>query len=86
MYIAKDYPSFLAVQLELFYNLFKIHTMTVRNWVSKLFKRSQKVDNVFFVTERDKGDFNNKHVHMLLDTNNDMTYKEVTYGWKYFIR
>ena len=84
MYIAKDYSSFLQ-QFNWNYFItcrtpYKIHTMTVRNWVSKLFKRSQKVDNVFFVTERDKGDFNNKHVHMLLDTNNDMTYKEVTYG------
>ena len=35
---------------------YKIHTMTVRNWVSKLFRRSYQVDNVFYVSERDKGE------------------------------
>ena len=54
--------------------------MTVRNWIGRLFNRSHKVDNVFFVSERDKGDYYNLHVHMLLDTNTDMTYKEVRYG------
>jgi len=54
--------------------------MTVRNWIGRLFSRSHKVDNVFFVSERDKGDYYNLHVHMLLDTNTDMTYKEVRYG------
>ena len=84
MYIAKDYSAFLK-----HYNWnyfitcrtpYKIHTMTVRNWIGRLFNRSHKVDNVFFVSERDKGDYNNLHVHMLLDTNTDMTYKEVRYG------
>ena len=32
------------------------------------------------VSERDKGDYNNLHVHMLIGTNTDMTYKEVKYG------
>ena len=59
---------------------YKIHAKTVRDWVDKLFSRSYKVDKVFFVSERDKGDWNNLHVHMLLDTNTDMTYKEVRYG------
>ena len=59
---------------------YKIYTKTVRDWVDKLFSRSYKVDKVFFVSERDKGDWNNLHVHMLLDTNTDMTYKEVRYG------
>ena len=59
---------------------YKIHTMTVRNWVSKLFRRSHQVDNVFYVSERDKGDYSNKHAHMLIGTNTDMTYKEIRYG------
>ena len=59
---------------------YKIHTKTVRDWIEKLFNRSYKVEKVFFVSERDKGDWNNLHVHMLLDTNTDMTYKEVRYG------
>lgn len=59
---------------------YKIHTMTVRNLVSKLFRRSHQVDNVFYVSERDKGDYCNKHAHMLIGTNTDMTYKEIRYG------
>jgi len=59
---------------------YKIHTKTVRDWIDKLFSRSYKVEKVFFVSERDKGDWNNLHVHMLLDTNTEMTYKEVRYG------
>jgi len=59
---------------------YKIHTKTVRDWIDKLFSRSYKVEKVFFVSERDKGDYNNLHVHMLLDTNTNMTYKEVRYG------
>ena len=59
---------------------YKIHTKTVRDWIEKLFNRSYNVEKVFFVSERDKGDWNNLHVHMLLDTNTDMTYKEVRYG------
>ena len=59
---------------------YKIHTMSVRNWVSKHFRRSYQVDNVFYVSERDKGDYCNKHAHMLIGTNTDMTYKEIRYG------
>ena len=59
---------------------YKIYTKTVRNWIDKLFSRSNKVEKVFFVSERDKGDYNNLHVHMLLDTNTDMTHKEIRYG------
>ena len=54
--------------------------MTVRNWITKLFNNSNKVEKVFFVTERDKGDYNNLHAHMLIGTNADMTYREVRYG------
>ena len=59
---------------------YRIHTMTARKWIDKLFSRSHKVDYVFFVSERDKGDYNNNHVHMLIGTNTEMTYKEVRYG------
>ncbi|MDB4269821.1 hypothetical protein N9877_02660 [Flavobacteriaceae bacterium] len=54
--------------------------MTVRNWITKLLQRSNKVEQDFFVSERDKGDYNNKHVHMLIGTNTDMSYQEVKYG------
>ena len=59
---------------------YRIHTMTARKWIDKLFSRSYKVDYVFFVSERDKGDYNNNHVHMLIGTSTEMTYKEVRYG------
>ena len=54
--------------------------MTVRNWITKLLKTSNKVENVFYVTERDKGDYHNLHTHMLIGTNSDMTYKEIRFG------
>ena len=59
---------------------YRIHTMTARKWIQKLLDKTFKVDNLFFVSERDKGDYNNLHVHILLDTNTDLTYKEVRYG------
>ena len=59
---------------------YKIHTRTVSTWIDKLYSNSTKVDKVFYVSERDKGDYNNLHVHMLIGTNTDMTYQEVKYG------
>ena len=54
--------------------------MTVRNWLTKLLQHSNKVDQAFYVTESDKGDYNNLHVHMLIGTNTDMSYQEIRYG------
>ena len=84
MKITKHYSGFLQ-QLKWNYFItcrtpYKIHTMTVRNWITKLLKTSNKVENVFYVSERDKGDYHNLHAHMLIGTNTDMTYKEVKYG------
>ena len=84
MKITKHYSDFLQ-QLKWNYFItcrtpYKIHTMTVRNWITKLLKTSNKVENVFYVSERDKGDYHNLHAHMLIGTNTDMTYKEVKYG------
>ena len=84
MNTAQDYASFLQ-QLQWNYFItcrtpYRINTMTVRNWLSKLLLRSNKVEQAFFVTERDKGDFNNQHAHILIGTNTDMSYKEVKYG------
>ena len=84
MKMTKHYSDFLQ-QLKWNYFItfrtpYKIHTMTVRNWITKLLKTSNKVENVFYVSERDKGDYNNLHAHMLIGTNTDMTYKEVKYG------
>ena len=84
MKITKHYSNFHQ-QLKWNYFItcrtpYKIHTMTVRNWITKLLKTSNKVENVFYVTERDKGDYHNLHAHMLIGTNTDMTYNEVKYG------
>ena len=48
--------------------------------MTKLLKTSNKVENVFYVSERDKGDYLNLHAHMFIGTNTDMTCKEVKYG------
>ncbi|WP_296637776.1 hypothetical protein [Polaribacter sp.] len=45
------------------------------NWSYRLLENN-KVDKVFYVVERDKGDWTNKHVHMLIETNRDLSYKE----------
>ena len=84
MTTAKDYASFLK-QLQWNYfatcrTPYKIHTMTVRGWLTKLVNSSNKVKQAFFVTERDKGDYNNLHAHILIGTNTDMSYKEVKHG------
>ena len=84
MTTAKDYAAFLQ-QLQWNYfatcrTPYKIHTMTARNWLTKLINNSNKVEQAFYVTERDKGDYNNLHVHMLIGTNTDMSYQEVRYG------
>ena len=84
MNLSNDYANFIQ---QLQWNFFitcrtpyKIFTMTVRNWLTKLPQRSNKVEQAFFVSERDKGDYNNLHVHILIGTNTDMTYQEVKYG------
>ena len=84
MNLSKDYASFLQ-QLQWNYfatcrSPYRINIITVRNWLTKLLRRSNKVEQAFFVTERDKGDYNNLHVHMLIGTNTDMSYQEVKYG------
>ena len=56
---------------------YKIYTRTVSSWIDKLYGNSLKVDKVFYVSERDKGDYNNNHVHMLIDSNADITYPEL---------
>jgi hypothetical protein len=59
MNLSKDYADFIQ-QLQWNYfatcrTPYKIHTMTVRNWLTKLLTRSNKVEQAFFVSERDKG-------------------------------
>ena len=54
--------------------------MTALDWINKLIFSKHKVENVLYVSESDKGDHTNKHVHMLIDTNTDMTFKEIGFG------
>jgi len=82
-----EHQAYASLLLQFDWNYFitcrtpyRIYTMTTRKWIEKLFDKTYKVNNVFFVSERDKGDYNNLHVHMLLDTKTDMSYKEIKYG------
>ena len=59
---------------------YKIYTYTVSSWIERLYGNSSKVDKVFYVTERDKGDYFNLDVHMLLDTNSSITYPELRHA------
>ena len=59
---------------------YKIYTRTVSSWIDKLYANSSKVDKIFYVAEKDKGDYSNKHVHMLLETNSSITYPELRHA------
>ena len=59
---------------------YKIYTRTVSSWTQRLYENSSKVDKIFYVTERDKGDYFNTHVHMLLETNSSITYPELRHA------
>ena len=78
--LTQQYAKFLNEKFNWKYFLtartpYKINTYTPINWSYRLLGNN-KVDKVFYVVERDKGDWTNKHVHMLVETNRDMTYKE----------
>ena len=59
---------------------YKIYTRTVSSWIERLYGNSSKVDKIFYVAERDKGDYANTHVHMLLETNSSITYPELRHA------
>ena len=78
--LSQHYAKFLNERFDWKYFLtartpYKIYTYTPINWCYRLLANN-KVDNVFYVVERDKGDWTNKHVHMLVETNMGMSYKE----------
>ena len=54
---------------------YKIYTKTPLTWSYRILE-NHKVDKVFYVVERDIGDWSNKHVHMLLETNQEIKYHE----------
>ncbi|MDC3341373.1 hypothetical protein OAV50_02685 [Flavobacteriaceae bacterium] len=76
----KHYAEFLEQNFNWTYFLtarspYRINTMTPIKWANRILNH-KKVNTVFYIVERDKGDWLNKHVHMLLETSADMTYKE----------
>ena len=76
----KHYAEFLEQNFNWTYFLtarspYRINTMTPIKWANRVLN-NKKVNTVFYIVERDKGDWLNKHVHMLLETSADMTYKE----------
>lgn len=78
--LTQQYAKFLNEQFNWKYFLtartpYKINTCTPINWSHRLLENN-KVDKVFYVVERDKGDWTNKHVHILVETNSHMSYKE----------
>ena len=52
----------------------KIYTRTVSTWIDKLSCNSTIVEKIFYVSDRDKGDYNNNHDNMLIDNNSSITY------------
>ena len=78
--LTQQYAKFLNEQFNWKYFLtartpYQINTCTPINWSHRLLENN-KVDKVFYVVERDKGDWTNKHVHILVETNSHMSYKE----------
>ncbi|MDA0779485.1 MAG: hypothetical protein O2810_01105 [Bacteroidetes bacterium] len=78
--LTEQYARFLEQRFNWKYFLtartpYKINTYTPVNWSNRLLKNN-KVDKVFYVVERDKGDWTNKHVHMLVETNSTMSFYE----------
>tara|TARA_A100001011_G_scaffold372747_1_gene431472 strand:+ start:34 stop:435 length:402 start_codon:yes stop_codon:yes gene_type:complete len=82
MNLSKDYADFIQqFQWNYFATCrtpYRIYTMTVRNWLTRLLNRSNKVEQAFYVTERDKGDYNNQNVHMLIGTKKNLVLSGVS--------
>ena len=63
---------------------YKVHLMTARNWINKLIPlhiKSKPFSNQRVIKEIT---LTFLHVHMLIDTNTDMTYKEIRFGLSIF--
>lgn len=79
MIINKQYASWLnTFKWDYFITLrshYKYNYMTVRGWMNKLYKQSS-VTKVFYVTERDIGDWTSTHTHALVASNTEMSYKD----------
>jgi hypothetical protein len=81
--LSKAYGDFLANSFNFKYFItirtpYKKNTMTVSNWIDRFVKNSTiGINSIFYVNERDKGDVTNTHTHMLIDSVDDLTYKQI---------
>lgn len=48
---------------------YKTNSKTVRTVSEKIFNRIPEIDKLMFIGERDKMDWNNHHIHLLINTN-----------------
>ena len=71
MNLSKDYADFIQqFQWNYFATCrtpYRIHTMTARNWLTKLLYRSNKVEQAFFVSERETREITitNMYIYLL---------------------
>ncbi len=81
--LSKEYGDFLTNTFNFKYFItirtpYKKNTMTVYNWISRFIMNSNTVINsIFYVNERDKGDINNTHTHMLIDSVDELSYSQI---------
>jgi hypothetical protein len=81
--LSKAYGDFLAKSFNFKYFItirtpYKKNTMTVSNWIDRFVKNSTTgINSIFYVNERDKGDVANTHTHMLIDSVDDLSYKQI---------
>ena len=81
MVINKHYASWLnTYKWNYFVTLrshYKYNYMTVRTWMKRLLNIQASVSRVFYVTERDKGDWTSNHTHVLIASNKDLSYSDL---------
>jgi hypothetical protein len=81
--LSKAYGDFLEKSFNFKYFItirtpYKKNTMTVSSWIDRFVKNSTiGINSVFYVNERDKGDVTNTHTHMLIDSEDELTYKQI---------
>ena len=81
--LSKAYGDFLANSFNFKYFItirtpYKKNTMTVSNWIDRFVKNSTTgINSIFYVNERDKGDVTNTHTHMLIDSVDELSYKQI---------
>lgn len=82
--VAQEYGHFLE-QFNWSYFItcrspYRITTRTVNRWCDRLFRANLSVKRIFWSMENDKGDPSNKHIHMLIESELDLSYKQLRSG------